>query len=57
MMKSAKRQGGQMSLLDTVEWHTGAALPSGAEVTVSTTGRADEWLTDCYEERTSTIAY
>jgi len=55
MMKSAKRQGGQMSLFDTVEWHAGVAVLSGTEVTVSTTGRADEWLTDCYEERTSTI--
>jgi len=41
-MKSVKRQGGQMSLLDTVEWHTGAALPSGAEVIVTTIGRANE---------------
>jgi RNA-directed DNA polymerase len=44
-----------MSLFDTVEWHAGAAVLSGARVSVATTGRADEWLTDCYEERTSTV--
>jgi RNA-directed DNA polymerase len=54
-MRSVKRQGGQMSLFDTVEWHAGAAVLSGARVSVATTGRADEWLTDCYEERTSTV--
>lgn len=55
MMKSAKRQGGQMSLFDTVEWHAGVAVPSGKGVFLSAKGRADEWLTDCYEERTSTV--
>ena len=56
-MKSANRQGGQMSLFDTVEWHAGVAVLSGEGVSRPTKGRADEWLTDCYEERTSTIAY
>ena len=54
-MKSVKRQGGQMSLFDTVEWPAGAAVLSGKGVSLSAKGRADEWLTDCYEERTSTV--
>ncbi len=44
-----------MSLFDTFEWHAGVAVLSGARVSVPTTGRVDEWLTDCYEERTSTV--
>lgn len=55
MMKSVKRQGGQMSLFDTVEWPAGVAVPSGKDVVLAAKGRADEWLTDCYEERTSTV--
>jgi len=55
MMKSVKRQGGQMSLFDTVEWHADVAVLSGKGVSLSAKGRADEWLTDCYEERTSTV--
>jgi group II intron reverse transcriptase/maturase len=54
-MKSVKRQGGQMSLFDTVEWHAGVAVLSGKGVPEAAKGRADEWLTDCYEERTSTV--
>lgn len=55
MMKSVKRQGGQMSLFDTVECATDVAVLSGKHVVLATKGRADEWLTDCYGERTSTV--
>ena len=44
-----------MSLFDTVEWPAGVAVSSGTGVARSAKGRADEWLTDCYEERTSTV--
>lgn len=44
-----------MSLFDTVECAADVAVLSGRHVVLSTKGRAEEWLTDCYEERTSTV--
>lgn len=54
MMKSAKRQSGQMSLAELDEWQTDGLVYSGTHVSVSATRRTGEWLADCERERTLT---
>ena len=54
MKKSVKCEGSQKDLFRTEECAASMAVLSSEEVNRAAKRRAEEWLTDCYEERTST---
>ena len=54
MKKSVKCEGSQKDLFRTEECAASMAVLSSEEVNRAAKRRAEEWLTDCYEERVST---